>query len=30
MHFDNKTNNDKCDKIYKVFILINANGISFI
>ena len=30
MHFDNKTNNYKCIKIYKVFIILNANSFSFI
>jgi len=30
MHFDNKTNNYKCIKIYKVFIILNANDFSFI
>ena len=30
MHFDNKTNNHKCFNIYKVFIIINANSLSFI
>jgi len=30
MHFDKNAINKKCIKIYKVFIIINANGLSFI